>query len=248
MKHVWLIALLLGCIGLATLAIASEPHNSHPADGDPLLMLNLETEDFSFTEIEVREQTPRRADGWVLKGFLARHGASDRIPFAVVLTHESVKRANEQWNFGDENPNILAALDGGEAITHFDLEPVDAPERTLLIESVNDGMSGQAKWSEDLDRQFIRLVQGTRSGAHAAALLANAFFTHVTHPEQVKREGSEAPSFVTCFEMAEQACAKRRRGDTPARTCVKRFSWSSNGSCSFDCETSTECFEPAAND
>lgn len=247
MKHVWVIALLLSCIGLATLAIADEPHNSHPADGDPLMTLNFQTDDFSFTEVEVREQTPRSADGWVLKGFLSRHGASDRIPFAVVLTHESVKRANEQWNFGDENSNILAALDGGEAVTHFDLEPVDATERTLLIENVNNGMSGRAMWGKDLDRQFIRLVPGARSGAHAAALLANAFFTHIAYPEQVTREDSEAPSFKRCFESAEQMCSKPSRDGAAMLVCIERFGWSSNGSCSFDCKTRTECIKDEAS-
>ena len=248
MKHVWLIALLLGCIGLATVSIASEPHNSHPADGDPLLMLSFETEDFSFTEVEVREQTPGGADGWTLKGFLSRHNSGQKTPFAVVLTRESVSRANRQWDFGDERRNILAALKEGDAVTHFDLEPVDGPERTVLIEDVKNGMSGQVTWDQDLDRDFGRTVFGSRSGAHAAAFIANAFFTHIEYPEQVKREGSEAPSFVTCFENAEQACAMPGRGDAPARTCMERFGWSSNGSCSFECRTRAECFENAASD
>jgi len=248
MKCFWFAALALCCFGLATLVIASEPHNSHPADGDPLMMLDFETADFSFTEVEVRERTPGGADGWSFKGFLSRHESGQKIPFSVVLTRESVKRANEQWDFGDERRNILATLKEGEAVTHFDLEPVDGPERTVLIEDVKNGMSGQVTWNQDLDRSFGRLVFGSRSGDHAAAMLANSFFTHIAYFERVKNEGSEAPSFKECFESAERMCSKPARDGASSLVCMERFGWSSNGSCSFNCKTRAECIEDEGND
>ncbi len=247
MRCFWLTALAFCCFGLATLVIAGEPHNSHPADGDPLMMLDFETADFSFIEVEVRERTPGGADGWTLKGFLNRHDSGQKIPFAVVLTRESVSRANRQWDFGDERRNILATLKDGEAVTHFDLEPVDGPERTVLIEDVKNGMSGRVTWDRDLDREFGRVVFGARSGAHAAAMLSNAFFTHIAYFEHVKNEGSEAPSFVTCFESAERACVRTRRDGSKA-ACVELFRWSSSGACSFSCKTRAECMEDEAAD
>lgn len=238
--------MLIGCIGIASLALANETHNSHPADGDPLLMLNFKTAGFSFTEVEVREHTAGTTEAWSLKGFLARHGANEPIPFAVVLTRESVTRANQQWNLGDENPNILAVLKQGRAVTRYDLEPVDAPERTVLIEDVNDGMSGQVRWSHSFDKRFAELMPGTRSPGHASASLANAFFTHIEFPEQVEREDNRAPSIVECFEGAERLCVRTRRDGSKA-ICIELFRWTSDGACSFSCRTYPDCFEQNAN-
>ena len=242
MKHICLTALLFCCLGLATLAIAAEPHNSHPADGDPLLTLNFETREFSFTEVEVREQILGTARGWSLKGFLARHGKTDKVPFAIVLAPEIVVHANRQWNFNDENPNILAMLDEGLAITHFDLEPEDAAERTVLIDNVKAGMSGRVQWGGPVDKRFGEIVPGTRSPAHAAALLANALFTVIEYPEQVKPVDSEAPSFTECFEATEKIYIQTRGEDAPT-ICIKLFRWDPSGACSFSCKTYQECFE-----
>ncbi|MFI4854501.1 MAG: hypothetical protein ACIAQF_05930 [Phycisphaerales bacterium JB065] len=241
MKHICLTALLFCCIGLATLAIAAEPHNSHPADGDPLLILNFKTNDFSFTQVETRECKSGNENAWSLKGFMARHESERVIPFSIVLTRDDVQQANQQWDFGEENPNILAVLQEGDAVTHFDLEPVDAAERTIIIENVRNGMSGQVKWSRSLDKRFGELVAGARSPEHASAFLANAVFTFIDYPDHVNRGAGSGSTLEQCFETAEKACSKRCPQQQGTQPCLATFNWQPDGSCSFTCLSLEEC-------
>jgi hypothetical protein len=242
MKHIWLTALILACIGLAaltTLTVAAEPHNSHPADGDPLMTLNFKTEGFSFTEVEVREARSGTESKWSLKGFLARHDSKRAVPFSLVLTRDNVRTANQLWDFGDENPNILAVHREGDAVTHFDLEPADASERTILIEDVRNGMSGQVQWNRQLDRRFGEFVTGARSAAHASAFLANAVFTYIDYPEDMER--GTGSTLEGCYETAEKACGKKCRQQQGIQPCLATFNWQPDGSCSFTCLSYQEC-------
>ncbi|MFU8828247.1 MAG: hypothetical protein ACNA8P_02330 [Phycisphaerales bacterium] len=249
MKHICLTVLLLGCIALATLAIAAEPHNSHPADGDPLITLNFQTEDFAFTDVGVRELRDGPTVSWSLKGFVVRQGEKELMPFSVVVSRDEVTRANQQWNFGDERTNIIAILNDIGAVTHFDLAPIDATERTVLIENVRNGMSGQAQWSQSFNNRFPELMPGARSPGHASAFLANAFFTFIQYPEQRDRGAGAPPTFEQCLAQATTTCQQPQcdpnNPNTPS-PCIKDFKWQPDGSCSFTCRSREECCTSAS--
>ncbi len=164
------------------------------------------------------------------------------IPTTVTTSIQHIQEQSPIWqNLMGEEIVLSVSLVGTVANVHF-IEAVDAVSVSTTIQPVVSGVTGAVAVNGeylDLEDSLSGLVNSTSGLAVLAGNYLGAVLTDILDAEP---QAAQLPvAFLDCVRTARETCGKPCPPDGKERACVKDIDWTTDGGCSFDCQSVQEC-------